>query len=162
MNSLNKQIHEYQYQLSKGHIQKAYKGIMAFMSSVKSNLERNYPDYVTSALYFGYMDMTYFAFTPPNLKAKKLKIAIVYIHKEGRFEAWLGGNNRKIQVGLIEHLSEKEIGKYRLSHPAPGVDSIIESVLVDKPDFDEFELLTKQIEDGTIAFIHDMTEIINA
>jgi hypothetical protein len=161
MNSLNEQVREYQKQLSKGHIQKAYKGIMSFMSGLKTNLQNRYPDYTTSALYFGYMDMTYFAFTPPRLKAKKLKIAIVYIHEGGRFEAWLGGTNRKIQAEFINQLSEKDIGKYKLSLPAPGVDSIIKSVLVDKPDFDKLELLTKLIKDGIIAFIHDMTALIN-
>jgi len=73
MNTLNEHIREYQLQLSKGHIQKAYKGIMTFMSSLKSQLEKAHPDYFTSALYFGYMDMTYFAFTPPDLKEKKVK-----------------------------------------------------------------------------------------
>jgi len=161
MNSLNKHIKEYRLQLSKGHIQKAYKGIMTFMSGLKSHLEKDYPDYLTSALYFGYMDMSYFAFTSPGLKTKGLKVAIVYLHEPGRFEAWLGGNNRKIQAEFIERLSEKDLGKYRLSKPAPGVDSIIESVLVENPDFDKLEELKMQIEKKTIEFINDMTAILD-
>ena len=51
---LNDDIREYKVQLSKGHIQRAYKGIMAFMSDLKSHLEGRYPDYSASALYFGY------------------------------------------------------------------------------------------------------------
>jgi hypothetical protein len=58
MNSLNQHILEYQRQLRKGEIQKAYKGIMTFMAGLKSHLEKTHPDTVTSALYFGYMDMT--------------------------------------------------------------------------------------------------------
>jgi len=160
MNSLDKFIQEYRLQLSKGYIQKAYKGIMTFMSDLKSYLEKNYPDHFTSALYFGYMDMTYFTFTPHSLKTKKLKIAIVYLHEGGRFEAWLGGNNRKIQAEVIEQLSEKALGTYRLSKPAPGVDSIIETALVDDPDFDKLEELKIQIEKNTIEFINDMTAIL--
>jgi len=161
MNSLNKHIQEYRHQLSKGHIQKAYKGIMAFMSSLKSDLEKSHPNHTTSALYFGYIDMTYFAFTPPELKNNKLKIAIVYLHESGRFEAWLGGNNRKIQAEVIERLSEKDIGKYRLSKAAPGVDSIIELILVEDPDFDKLEDLKFQIEKKSIKFINDMTVILD-
>lgn len=160
MSSLDKHIQEYRIQLSKGNIQKAYQGIMTFMSGLKSFLETRHNDYFTSALYFGYMDMSYFAFTPQNLKDKKLKIAIVYLHEQGIFEAWLGGNNRKIQVEFIEQLSEKDIGKYSLSKAAPGVDSIIEAVLVADPDFDSLEELKLQIEKKTIAFIHDMTAIL--
>ena len=161
MESLNNIVQEYTKQLSKGQIQKAYRGIMSFMSGLKSHLEQRYPNYSISALYFGYMDMTYFACTPPDLKDKKLKIAIVYLHKEGRFEAWLGGNNRKIQAEFIEWLSEKDIGKHRLSKPVPGVDSIIEVILVEDPDFDKLEELKTQIEVKTIEFINDLITIIN-
>lgn len=156
MNSLAKHIQEYRLQLSKGQIQKAYKGIMTLMSSLKSDLEKNYPDHITSALYFGYMDMTYFAFTPPQLKSKKLKVAIVYIHEEGRFEAWLGGSNRKIQAEVIEWLSHENIGKYKLSQVSPGVDSIIESVLVEQPNFDKLDALKLQIEEKAIEFINEI------
>ena len=65
MDSLDKQIQEYRTQLRKGHIQKAYKGIMTFMSDLKTHLEKSSPDYVVSSLYFGYLDMTYFALHPP-------------------------------------------------------------------------------------------------
>ena len=135
MNSLNKDIAEYTGQLSKGKIQRAYKGIMTFMAELKATLEQQYPDYSAGALYFGYMDMTYFAFTPPELKNKKLKIAIVYLHEQGRFEVWLAGNNRQIQAQFIEKLSKINTGGYNLSQVSPGVDSIIESILVEQPYF---------------------------
>lgn len=160
MDSIDKQIQEYRKQLSKGTIQKAYKGIMTFMTGIKTHLETRYPDYVTSALYFGYMDMTYFAFTPAALKDQKLKIAIVYLHEPGRFEAWLGGSNRKIQAEVIERLRGKDLGKYALSQVSPGVDSIIETMLVEEPDFDNQEELKDQIEKKTIEFIGDMTSLI--
>ena len=161
MESLDKLLQEYRRQLKKGYIQKAYKVIMAFMSTLKSFLENIHPEYYTSALYFGYMDMTYFAFTPPEIKEKKLKIAIVYLHEEGRIEAWLGGNNRGIQAEYIEKLSKRNIGKYKLSEFGPGVDSIIESILVDQPNFDNIEELKDQIEKGTAAFIDDITRLLN-
>jgi hypothetical protein len=160
MDTLNECIREYTTQLSNGKIQKAYKGIMAFMSGLKSHMENSH-DYIASALYFGYMDMTYFAFTPPNLKEKKLKIAIVYLHKECRFEAWLGGSNRKIQSEYINLMGHKNIGKYKLSRVVPGVDSIIETILVEKPDFNHPEELKKQIEGKTIDFINDITSILD-
>ena len=160
MDTLAKQIQEYRHQLSKGYIQKAYKGIMTFMSGLKTHLENTYPDYFTSAMYFGYMDMTYFAFTPVDLRDKKLKIAVVYLHEQGRFEVWLGGSNRKIQAEYIEQLRHINLGRYQLSQVHPGVDSIIESVLVDQPDFDQLEDLKLHIEKKTIDFIHDMTVLL--
>jgi len=78
MDSLNNHISQYRAQLSKGQLQKAYKAIMTFMSGLGTYMEKRYPGHTLSSLYFGYMDMTYFAFTSPGLKDKKLKIAIVF------------------------------------------------------------------------------------
>jgi hypothetical protein len=83
------------------------------------------------------------------------------LHEQGRFEVWLGGSNRKIQAEYIERISHKNIGKYTLSQVFPGVDSIMESILVEKPDFDHPEVLKKQIERKTIEFINDITSILD-
>ncbi|MHB1314706.1 MAG: DUF7000 family protein [Christensenellales bacterium] len=160
MGSLNDHVKEYTIQLSKGHIQKAYKGIMTFMSDLRAYLEREHPNYSASALYFGYMDMTYFAFTPPALKNMKLKIAIVFLHEECRFELWLAGNNRQIQAEYLEMLSHKNISPYTLSQIHPGVDSIIESILHEQPDFNHPDELKKQIEMKTIEFANDITSML--
>jgi hypothetical protein len=160
MDSLNNHIQEYTIQLSKGHIQKAYRGIMTFMSDLKACLESKYPDWSASALYFGYMDMTYFAFTPPTLKNRKLKIAIVFLHEDCKFEFWLAGNNRQIQADYIELLSNKDTGRYTLSQIQPGVDSIIASLIVEQPDFDNPDELKKQIEVKTIEFAKDINSLL--
>jgi len=161
MEPINEYIMEYTAQLRKGQIQKAYKGIMIFMSELRSYLESGYPDYTAGSLYIGYMDMTYFAFTPTDLKNKKLKIAVVYLHEKGVFEVWLAGNNRKIQAEHIALMHNKNITKYKLSQVIPGVDSIIESILVEKPDFDHPEALKKQIEKKAMEFIRDITSILD-
>ena len=161
MDAFNSYIQEYKIQLSKGCIQKAYKGIMTFMSELRIYLEGKHPDYSASALYFGYMDMTYFAFTPVALKEKKLKIAIVFLHEGCKFELWLAGNNRKIQAEYIELLKRKDIGKYTLTQINPGVDSIIESIIVEQPNFNDIEQLKKQIETKTLEFVKDIISILS-
>jgi len=161
MDSLNEHLKEYAIQLKKGHIQQAYKGIMVFMTDLKAYLERKYPDFLTSALYPGYMDMTYIAFTPADLKNMKLKIAIVYLHEECRFEIWLAGTNRQIQADTIARLSQKDIGEYALSQVHPGVDSIIASILTDQPDFDNPDRLKELLEIKTMKFIHGMETLLS-
>jgi hypothetical protein len=160
MDSLNDSVREYTIQLGKGHIQKAYKGIMTFMSDLKVYLENQNPDYSASALYFGYMDMTYFAFTPTALKNRKLKIAIVYLHETCRFEIWLAGMNRTIQAEYIAFLSQKNIGRYTLSQILPGVDSIIAFILVKQPDFDHPDELKKRIDEKLIDFVKDIESML--
>lgn len=105
------------------------------------------------------MDMTYFAFTPLELKRRNLKIAIVYLHQENRFELWLGGSNRKIQAEYIDFFKGKDLGFFRLSKVSPGVDSIIESIISEKPNFDDPAELTNTIEKQTMGFaqkVHDL------
>lgn len=153
MNNLNDCIKEYTEQLAKGQIQQAYKGIMTFMSGLSGYLQSRHPDYAVSALYYGYMDMTYFAFTPLAIKELKLKIAIVFLHEECRFEVWLSGMNKKIQAHYIDRLRAKGIDKYKLSQPLPGVDSIVESIIIDQPNFANTDELMKEIEIKTMEFI---------
>jgi hypothetical protein len=160
MQSLNEAIRAYTSQLRKGDIQKAYKGIMTFMTGLKTYLENKHMDFSASGLYFGYMDMTYFAFTPPELKQHSLKIAIVYLHEQNRFAAWLSGANRKVQAETIEMLKGKENLDFQLSEVSPGVDSIIEMQIVEKPDFDHPEELRQAIESKVIDFSESIKILI--
>jgi hypothetical protein len=161
MSSLNNDVQEYNHQLCKGQIQKAYRGIMSFMSELKAYLEQKYSDHAVSSLYAGYMDMTYFAFTPFDLKNRKLKIAIVFLHEECKFELWLAANNRKTQLDYIQMLSQLHIGKYMLSKPKPGVDSIIETELVKQPDFDHPEDMKNNIELKAIEFGKEILSLLS-
>ncbi len=160
MEGLNDAVRDYTEQLGKGQIQKAYRGILTFMSSLARRLGDKYPNCSPGSLYPGLMDMSYFTFTPPELSDRKLKIAIVYLHAQTRFEIWLGGMNRKVQSETIRRLSRQDLGKYRLSKPAPGVDSILEAVLIDQTDFDRPEEMSESIRTGVIAFIRDVLLIV--
>ncbi len=63
---------------------------------------------------------------------------------------------------LLQPLKGRDIGGYRLSRPAPGVDAIIETVLVRQLEFDQPEALRQQIEEGLMVFIRDMTMILRS
>ena len=156
MGSFNDDLEEYTRQLHSGKIQRAYRGIMTFMSELKAHLEAQHPDYASGTMYFGYMDMTYFAFTPPVLRDKKLKIAVVYLHEEARFELWLAAANRKIQGDYMEKLRHIDLGGYTLSQAAPGVDAIIAASVALQTDFDYPNEMKDQIEAKVRAFIVDM------
>ena len=160
MEPMNNLVKEYTEQLRKGRIQKAYKGIMAFMSGLKNFMGNRYPGHHSGVLYSGYMDMTYFAFTPLELKKNNLKIAVVYLHEQNRFEAWLGGGNRKVQAEYIERMRHMDIGGYQLSRINPGVDSIIELRITEQPDFDRAEDLMREIGSRTIEFTKNILSVL--
>jgi hypothetical protein len=107
------------------------------------------------------MDMTYFSFFPQSLKRRKLKIAIVFIHDTFRFEVWLAGYNKNVQTKYWKLFKESDWDKYRIQSTTKGVDSIVESILVDNPDFSDLDSLTKKIEKGTLNFVKDVEDFLS-
>ena len=162
MDSFHEYINEYRKQLEKGAIKQAYKGLMQYIMSLRTHFKNKYPDYfVSGSIYFGYMDMTYFSFFPKSLKHRKLKIAIVFLHDAFRFEVWLAGNNKQVQSKYWELIKENDWNKYHIVSTTKGIDSIVEYILVDNPDFSDFDTLTKQIERETLKFIKDVESFLS-
>jgi len=153
---------EYRRQVQKGDIAKAYRGLMDTMTEIKNRLAAGHPDFaVPGSLYFGYMDMTYFAFTPPGLQARKLKIAVVYDHAAGRFDVWLAAGNRGVRARYEQFFRDGGWDKTPVTKAGPGVDAILEKTVAESPDFDHPDTLAAQIEKGTMAFIRDIQEFLN-
>lgn len=160
MATLYEDIREYSRLLKAGGIQRAYRGIMSSMSGLRDELASRHPEHSAGSLYQGYMDMTYFSFTPRGLAERKLKLAVVYLHGENRLEAWLAGGNRKVQADYIRLLKGCELGGYKLSKVSPGVDSIIEAVILEDPDFDDIEGFIKRSEAGIMRFSTEIAGIL--
>ena len=162
MESFHRNIKEYRKQLEKGAVQKAYKGLMDYIMNLRTHFQNKYPDYfVSGSIYYGYMDMTYFSFFPKSLKDRKLKAGIVLIHDKLRFEVWLFGYNKQVQLKYWKLFKESGWNKYRIVPTTKGADSIIEHVLADNPDFSDLDTLTKQIETGTLKFIKDVESFLS-
>lgn len=162
MESFQEYMPEYKKQLEKGSIQKAYKGLMEYIMGLRTNFKKKYPGYsISGSIYFGYMDMTYFSFTPESFKNRNLKIALVFIHETCRFEVWLGGYNKQVQHKYWKLFKESGWNKYRIVPTTKGVDSILEYRLIDQPDFSDLDKLTAQIEAGTLRFIMDVESFLS-
>ncbi len=162
MKTFNNCISEYRKQVDKGDIVTAYRGLMEYMMDLRTHFRNKYPDYFVSGnIYYGYMDMTYFPLVPEKLRSKGLKIAIVLIHENMRFEAWLAGYNKKSQAKYWKIINEKKWDKYRIPATLKGHDSIVECDLADNPDFSDQDKLTRQIEARTGRFITDIEAFLD-
>ncbi len=139
MPTFSDSVAEYRKQLGRGQIQEAYRGLMEYMWELKAHFARSYPDYdISSSLYFGYMDMTYFAIVPPSLKSRKLKIAVVFVHETTSFQVWLAGANRQVQAKYWELLKDKDWGESLFRMIDPGSNPAIgQSVIQPVPRFPE-------------------------
>ena len=162
MEPFHEYINEYRKQLENGAIKKVYKGLIEYIMALRTHFKNKYPDYfVSSSIYVGYMDMTYFAFTPKSIKQRDLKIALVFIHETFKFEVWLAGTNKQVQDKYWHLLKDSGWNKYPIVSTTKGVDSIIEYILVDNPDFSDLETLTNQIERATLNFITDIESFLS-
>jgi len=162
MASFHEYMNEYRKQLEKGAIQEAYRGLMEYIMALRTHLGNKYPDFfVSGSIYYGYMDMTYFSFFPESFKQRKLKVAIVFIHDAFRFEVWLAGYNKQVQSEYWRLFKESDWNKYHIVSTTKGVDSIVECILVDNPDFSDLDTLTEQIERATLRFIEDVESFLS-
>ena len=153
---------EYKEQIEKGSIQKAYRGLIQYIKDLRSHFSTNYPDFlVANNIYSGYMDLTYFHFFPKSLKSHKLKIVILFMHETFRFEVWLSGNNKKVLEKYYNLFNENKWNKYHLTFPAKGVDSILDKVLIENPNFSDLDVLTELIEKRTLKFIEDIETFLS-
>lgn len=162
MNSLSESMHSFQALLAEGKVQTAYRGLMEFMMDLKTHMVKKYPEYdVSGTLYQGYMDMTYFAFTPKALKERGLKIPIVFDFDDFRFEVWLSGTNKKFQTKYWELVKKLGWEEFHIVPSVKGYDSIVEHTLVEDPDFGNLKQLTDEIESGTLAFIREVEKFLS-
>ena len=162
MSSFQESMHEYKKLLKQGTIQEAYRGLMEYIMNLKTYFKNKYPDYfISGSIYYGYMDMTYFSFTPKSLKDRNLKIAIVFNYDAFRFEVWLGGYNKQVQAEYWQLLKENGWDSYHLVPTTEGMDSILEHTLVADPDFSDLDTLTKQIESETLRFAADVEKFLS-
>jgi hypothetical protein len=162
MKSFQELMIEYKKQMEKGDIKAAYKGLMDYIMGLRVYFKKNYPNFaVSGCLYEGYMDMTFFSLVPKSFKLQKLKVVIVFCHDTCRFEVWLSGINKEIQAKYLKLLKDSDMKKYRIPSTTEGVDSILEYVVAETPDFNNLNALTKQIEKGTLTFIKDIEDFLS-
>lgn len=153
MKTLNQLIQDYTCHLRQGEIQTAYRGILEFIGELRADFEKKYPDYDTSSIYQGYMDMSYFSLNTKSLYKNGLKVAIVYLHEKGSFEVWLSARNRDISKQYESVFHGQSFSGITVFHDDNNKDAIIECSLISTPNFENQETLINIIEQGTEVFI---------
>ena len=73
----------------------------------------------------------------------------------------MGGYNKTVQKEYWDLVREKSWDKYCIPSSIKGINSVIEYVLVDNPDFRDLDALTTQIEKGTMNFIKDVEDFLS-
>jgi hypothetical protein len=148
MKNLNHYIDIYKEELEKGDIREAYVGLIKYVTKLRSTLSNNLSEsYSFGSLFQGYMDYTYFYYSNDFLKKRKLKMGLVLNHTKMQFEIWLLGQTIPIQEKYWQYFKATKWNKDRTTRPQY---SILETVLIERPNFNDLEKLIKQIEDRLI------------
>lgn len=144
MENLNKYISIYKEQLKKGDILIAYNELVKFVMKLRTDFIKSLSHhYSFTGILNGYLDFTYFYYSNDFLKSKKLKFGLILNHVEMRFEVWLLGNTKPIQQKYWELSKNTKWNKDKTEMPKY---SILESIIVKDPDFDNLDKLIEQIE----------------
>ncbi|MDM1348300.1 hypothetical protein HX017_14065 [Myroides marinus] len=158
MENLNKYVSIYKEQLQKGDILIAYNELVKFTMRLRTDLIKSLSNqYSFAGILHGYMDFTYFYYSNDFLKGKKLKFGVVLNHVEMRFEVWLLGNTIPIQEKYWELSKNSKWNKDKTEMPKY---SILEAVLVTNPDFNNLDVLSKEIEEKMIIVSDEIIEYL--
>ena len=158
MKNLNDIVAVYQEELRKGDILIAYTELVKFVMNTRTELVKKLKhQYSFAKILHGYMDYTYFYYSNDFLKSKKLKFGLVLNHLEMRFEVWLLGNTIPIQKEYWNLLKATKWNKNKTEMPKY---SILEAVIVNKPDFNNLDSLSKEIHKKMIQVTDEVIAIL--
>ncbi|PVZ87888.1 hypothetical protein C9426_09815 [Serratia sp. S1B] len=159
MKNFNSSVAIYKEQLKQGDIKNAYEGLMKYVTSMKTRFSNNFPEQFSFGnVSPGYLDFTYFPFFNSFLRERKLRFGIVLNHSEIRFELWLMGQNAEVQKKYWHLLKNSQWNKDRVAMPQY---SVLESILVTNPDFENLDALTVAIEKAATDTCRDILNHIN-
>lgn len=147
-------VSSYTGALEQHHLGRAYRVIMDVLKHLQRELTQALAQAKTTDVYQGYLDMSYVGVTTPLLQSRDLKFAIVYEHASGNFLAWLSAKNRTIQDRYRLYLRSRVPSSFTLVEKGPGVDAIMEAVLLANADFDRQDELVSTLVDKSIRALH--------
>ena len=158
MRNLNDIVAVYQEELRKGDILIAYNELVKFVMNTRTELVKKLEhQYSFAKILHGYMDYTYFYYSNDFLKSKKLKFGLVLNHLEMRFEVWLLGNTIPIQKEYWNLLKSTKWNKDKIEMPQY---SILEAVIVNNPNFNNLDLLSKEIHKEMLQVTDEVIGIL--
>lgn len=146
MNFNSNYLETYKNLLETTELQLGYQEFIKLFRFLRVELEKELSDYSFSGnITENNMDFAYFQLTNPELKAKGIKIQLVFVHKMFRFEVWASGYNRKIQSFYYDKLKNQSL-KYLLNDNPQRVDYIIKQEIDNNIELESGEHVISKIK----------------
>ncbi len=156
----SKYINDYKNIVQTTNLQNGYQEFIKFFRYLRTYLEKEMNNYdFTNNIVENNMDYSYFQFTNQNLKSRNLKIVIAFIHKKFKYEIWLSGINRKVQLNYFEFLKEKSL-LYILTNNPNKTDYILKSEISGIYNYDDLEQLLIRIKVSIEEFVRNISQYL--
>ena len=148
-------LNEYKTLLQTTDLIEAYQEFIKLFRFLRIELEKTMTEYrFQGNIAENGMDYSYLLFWTEEIKSKGLKIAVVFVHRDFRFEVWVSGFNRKYQSKYYDILKDKEI-PFELTSSPTKTDYILR-VPADISDISNGDYVVekiKSISDELLIFI---------
>lgn len=157
--SLNARIPAYKKAFASGEIQKTYQSLVGIVQNLRTEFHKMCKgEFSVANVLHGYIDFTYFYLQNDYLKKHKLKLAIVLNHQQARFELWLLGQTKDVQIDYWKKLKD---AKWVNENAMPEY-SIFEIVMLANPDFDNPKKLSESIHSEFGALSKEILNMLQA
>lgn len=155
--NLNARIPAYKKAFASGEIQKTYQSLVGIVQGLRTEFYKTYKgEFSVANILHGYIDFTYFYLQNDYLKKHKLKLAIVLNHQQVRFELWLLGQTKDVQISFWKKLqAEKWVNEDSMPEW-----SIFEIIMLANPDFNNPEQLSESIHSSFSALSKEIIEVL--
>lgn len=122
-------LNTYKNLIQTTELQEGYQGFIKLFCFLRSELKKELPQMMFSnQIEENKMNFAYFQLTNQSMKAKGIKIQVIFVHKTCSFELWVSGYNRKIQGEYYDMLKEKPM-PYLLNHSPDKADYIFKFLI---------------------------------
>ncbi|MFC6181324.1 DUF7000 family protein [Lactiplantibacillus daowaiensis] len=132
-------LQQYQAQLQSGELQRTYKMLVQYVTTLKRQLPASYQ---TGNLSLGYLDYTYVPFFNASLRVRKLRFGLVLNHAQLRLELWLMGQNAAVTT---TYYAAFKASKWHQTDEPQHDYAIVVVPLCTALDFDHREAMTAQV-----------------
>lgn len=127
------------------NVRECYQEMIHMLKVLRGTLEKDLPDFsFTGKVVENQMDVSYFQATTQELKARGLKLQVVFIHRTCQLEVWISGYNRKIQCQYYDRLQPLQCSYERCSNPE-RTDYIVKTPVNKSVGVDDFSCFSEEI-----------------
>lgn len=138
-----------------------YNQLISYMKSLRMFFHKEYDtQFKLGNVYQGNPAFSYFSLTTTELEKLKLKFVLILNHEQMILSICLSGQNKDVRKKYWQIFKNSDWNKYHIVESIDNNLEIINHVIIETPNFNNWQDLTKQIEIETLKFIQELSKTL--